>query len=383
MHRALLLTQGRRIRGLWLVLLVAAGTSHAQGGQPPSQVLSQSLPDMVPLLDGVTDKSGPELRNDSNTPLTTAQSQELQQLKEIANSGQPNETHNVVAARAAWVLGLMYLHGTGVRTDVVQAHQWFERAYDKGERMASAGLAWCALQGCISTPNVPAAKKWIAVLRTVDPARARYLEWLSKTRLAPIPVLSLDPGSPQAGMLAHRHLLVSAARGGDVHAQIELGLESAAINRFDKALQYFQEAAPRSVVASDNVVIVKEHLTIQKAKSGAEIKPPAPGHNAEALFKEARRYHRGEGIPVNYNEAIRLYRMAQSAGSVQAQRMLNLIYARTSADGQLDMGWMRQLSDADVSGPTPQMGHSTGPRLLHREPTPLYDLLPKLWKSKH
>ena len=77
MHRALLLTQGRRIRGLWLVLLVAAGTAHAQGGQPPSQVLSQSLPDIVPLLDGVTDKSGPELRNDSNTPLTTAQSQEL------------------------------------------------------------------------------------------------------------------------------------------------------------------------------------------------------------------------------------------------------------------------------------------------------------------
>ena len=34
MHRALLLTQGRRIRGLWLVLFVAAGTAHAQGGQP-------------------------------------------------------------------------------------------------------------------------------------------------------------------------------------------------------------------------------------------------------------------------------------------------------------------------------------------------------------
>jgi TPR repeat protein len=137
------------------------------------------------------------------------------------------------------------------------------------------------------------------------------------------------------------------------------------------------------LVAADNVVIVKEQLVIKRAKSGAEIKPPAPGHNAEALFKEARRYHRGEGIPVNYNEAIRLYRMAQAEGSVQAQRMLNLIYARTSPDGQLDMGWMRQLSDADVSGPTPQMGHSSGPKLLRREPTPLYDLLPKLWKTKH
>lgn len=75
--------------------------------------------------------------------------------------------------------------------------------------------------------------------------------------------------------------------------------------------------------------------------------------------------------------------MAQTAGTVQSQRMLNLIYARTSFNGQLDKGWMRQLSDADVSGPAPQMGHSAGPKFLHKEPTPLYDLLPKLWKTKH
>nr|WP_315136273.1 hypothetical protein [uncultured Limnohabitans sp.] len=365
-----------------VVLALAAAGAQAQGGQAPSQVLSQSLPDMVPLLDGTTDKSGPELRNEANNALSPAQSQELEHLKQIANSSAQSGTSNVVAARAAWVLGLMYLHGTGVRTDVVQAHQWFEQAYAKGERMASAGLAWCALQGCSSTPNVQEAKKWIDVLRTVDLARARYLEWLSKTRLAPLPALSVEQGNPQAGMLVHRQLLVSAANSGDVNAQIELGLESAALNRYDKALQYFEAAAPRSLVAADNVAIVKEQLIIKRAQSGAEIKSPVPLRDAEALFKEARRYHRGEGIPVNYNEAIRLYRMAQTAGSLQAQRMLNLIYARTSPDGQLDMGWMRQLSDADVSGPAPQMGHSAGPKLLHREPTPLYDLLPKLWKSK-
>lgn len=376
-------TRRCRIQAWSLCVALAVGTVQAQGGSAPSQVLSQSLPDMAPLLNGAPNSSGPELRPDITPALSPTQNQELRQLQDMANTTAQTGAANVVAARAAWVLGLMYLHGTGVNTDVVQAHQWFERAYDKGERMASAGLAWCALQGCLSMPNVQAAKKWIAILRSVDPARARYLEWLSKTRLAPLPVLSAEQDNPQAGMLGHRQLLLSAAKGGDVNAQIELGLESAALNRLDKALQYFEAAAPRSWVAADNAVIVKEHMTIQRAKSGAEIKPPAPGHNAEALFKEARRYHRGEGIPVNYNEAVRLYRMAQAEGSVQAQRMLNLIYARTSADGQLDMGWMRQLSEADVSGPIPHMGQSTGPQLLHREPTPLYDLLPKLWKTKH
>jgi TPR repeat protein len=337
---------------------------------------------MAPLLNGGSHTPGPELRNDSAKTLSPMQHQELLQLQEMANSTAQAGHANVLAARAAWVLGLMYLHGTGVQADVVQAHQWFEQAYDQGERMASAGLAWCALQGCISMPNLPAANKWIAILRTVDPGRARYLEWLSKTRLAPLPVLSPEQDSPQAGMLGHRQLLVNAAKGGDVNAQIELGLESAALNRLDKALRYFQAAAPRSWVAADNAAIVKEHMTLQRAKSGMEIKPPAPGHNAEALFKEARRYHRGEGIPVNYNEAIRLYRMAQAEGSVQAQRMLNLIYARTSPEGQLDLAWMRQLSEADVSTSTPHMGQSTGPKLLHREPTPLYDLLPKLWKTR-
>ena len=387
MPRLVHTTRHVRIATGSLVLALLAGTVHAQGGQAPSQVLSQSLPDMAPLLNGAADTPGPELRPDTHHTMSAAQNQELLQLQEMANSTAHTGTPNVLAGRAAWVLGLMYLHGTGVRADVVQAHQWFEQAYDKGERMASAGLAWCALQGCISLPNVQAAKKWIGILRSVDPARARYLEWLSKTRLAPLPVLSAEPDNPQAGMLGHRQLLLSAAKGGDVNAQIELGLESAALNRLDKALQYFEAAAPRSGVAAQNVDIVKEHMTLQRAKSGAEIKPPAPGHNkadnAAALFKEARRYHRGEGIPVNYNEAIRLYRMAQAEGSVQAQRMLNLIYARTSPDGQLDLGWMRQLSDADVSGPTPHMGQSSGPKLLRREPTPLYDLLPKLWKAKH
>lgn len=382
MAKPLSKTPAWRTQSFGVVLVLAAAGAQAQVGQAPSQVLSQSLPDMVPLLDGTTEKLGPELRNEPNNALSPAQSQELEQLKQIANSSAQSGTTNLVAARAAWVLGLIFLHGTGVRTDVVQAHQLFEQAYEKGERLASAGLAWCALQGCSSMPNLQAAKKWIDILRTVEPARARYFEWLSKNRLAPLPVLSVEQGNPQAGMLVHRQLLVSAAMGGDVNAQIELGLESAVLNRYDKALEYFEAAAPHSLVAADNAAIVKEQLISKLAKTGEEIQPPFPSHNAEALFKEARRYHRGEGTPVNYNEAIRLYRMAQTAGSLQAKRMLNLIYARTSPDGQLDMGWMRQLSDADVSGPTPQMGRSAGPKLLHRESTPLYDLLPKPWKTK-
>lgn len=363
--------------------MLVTSAVHAQDGSVPAQVLSQSLPDMVPLLNGTPPTTGPELGHAPAATLSPTQDQELRQLQQMAQSTAQSGTANVLAARAAWVLGLMYLHGTGVPPDAVQAHQWFEQAYDKGERMASAGLAWCALQGCASLPNVQAAKQWTAILRSVDPARARYLEWLRKTRQAPLPVLSSEQDNPQAGMLGHRQLLLSAAKSGDVNAQIELGLESAALNRFDKALQYFEAATPRSWVAADNAAIVKEHMALRRAQSGAEVKPPAPGHNAEALFKQARRYHRGDGIPVNYNEAIRLYRLAQAEGSVQAQRMLNLIYARTSPDGQLDLAWMRQLSDADVSGPTPQMGHSSGPKLLHREPTPLYDLLPKLWKTRH
>ena len=363
-----------RIHFYLLGALLAATASQAQQPSQDGQLLSQSLPDVVPLLEPRQESGSPELPTRNFKSLSPAQTQELEQLRTMAEQTTRTTGHDdAVVARAAWVLGLLYLHGTGVRADAAQARHWFETSYDKGEVMASAGLAWCELQGCGHFPDPNQAKKWIRILERIDTPRANYLTWVSKTLLSPI--------NGKNGNLPNRHLLVAAANAGDVHALIELGIESAALNKTDKALIYFDRASARSPIAAANAKLLRDRQAQQQAAAQTKKSSPITRADAETLFKEAQKYHRGEGIPVNYNEAVRLYKMAERLGSIEAKRMLDLIFARTQPDGQVDMVWMRQLSDADVTGKTPHFNSQSAIKLLRREPTPLYDLLPKLWKE--
>ena len=81
------------------------------------------------------------------------------------------------------------------------------------------------------------------------------------------------------------------------------------------------------------------------------------------------------------DEAIRLYRLAQSQGSQQARKMLELIFSRPAADGQIDIGWMQQLAYMDLSKEVAVLGSSVERRAFKREVTPLIDLLPPMWKK--
>ena len=61
--------------------------------------------------------------------------------------------------------------------------------------------------------------------------------------------------------------------------------------------------------------------------------------------------------------------------------MLSLIYSRPLPSGEVDIGWMRQLADLDISLPSPRMGPSSHALVLHEDPTPLMDWLPMAWRQ--
>ena len=104
--------------------------------------------------------------------------------------------------------------------------------------------------------------------------------------------------------------------------------------------------------------------------------------SAEDLLASAQRFHRGQGRPANYAEAIRLYLLAESKGSVEAIRMLALIFSRPSPTGELDVQWMQELSHLNLSKLAPTLTTITGARMLQREPSPLFDLLPEVWRKR-
>ena len=344
-----------------LALMLALPMTWALAQAPMAALPVMGVPMAEPVAARPQDRvQDPQLR------------QALQDLENQAASGAPAER-----ARAAWLLGLIHLHGAGVGQAPALADNWFEMAQTLGEPWAPAGLAWCELEGCQGTANPAAARRWVLALRRFNLPRAQYLEWLLDSRLAPLQVATPQrwpgtaPPTPPTSPL-----LRQAAQGGDIHAMIELGLQSVAAQQLPEALGHFEDAAPRSAVAVNNALLVRERLQAQRDATRAQ------PMEAEALLAAARRSHRGEGVPANYVEAIRLYQLAKLRGSVEAQKMLALIYSRPTATGELDVAWMQQLANLDLSGATPRPASGATSRSLQREPSPLVDLLPPVWRER-
>jgi uncharacterized protein len=288
------------------------------------------------------------------------------------------------AADAAWLLGLIYAHGAGVAPDVVQAQLWFERALARGQSLGAVGLAWCAVEGCKQAPNLAQARARISNIRAQLPARALYLEWWMLSKNAPLATTSPKNNSETsqdddaAYRLTSRPLLEQAARLGDIHALIELGLEAIALGNKAQARQWFEQAASGgSGAAAHNLQL----LDMQQANSSSAINSHV-SMDAATLLAMAQRNHRGLGQPANYAEAIRLYRMAQSKGSTAARDMLALIFSRPTAAGQLDIAWMQRLATLNISNPAISVGSPSGSQVFQRERSPLFDFLPTLWKTR-
>lgn len=279
------------------------------------------------------------------------------------------------AATSAWLLGLLYLHGEHVPVDRLQALRWFERARALGEQRASAGLAWCQIDGCQGPPSPTAARPWIDQLRTVDAGLALLLEWWVEERLAPMSA-PRPHDKPPSGQDTRTQLLQRAAQAGNADALNELGLLHLSAARLPEAMAQFRAAADRSPAAASNARLLTSRMEQQHISAHSPIA-------ADEWLAQARRYHRGDGVPSNYTEAIRLYQVAAASGSRAAKRMLELIYSRPAPDGTINVAWMRQLALMEVSpeGSILTMQAPPTPQLFVRDPTPLFILIPKEWRT--
>jgi TPR repeat protein len=398
-----------RLASLLLVVLASAAPSASATARTRATVIAQlqmpkptqehieaepapvphieSAPATVPRIDtrpGDDQPSivAPAVTKDSLALRDTQQAQAVdRELRRLLRTAEAPRTIGSTpqSAQAAWTLGLIYLHGAGVRRDTALAQRWFEQAARFGrEPWAYAGLAWCYLEGCAGPPDPAAAGRAIERLRPHHPARADFLQWVLSMRQAPLQVAKSGVNQDQVLELPDRPLLEKAAAAGDMHANIELGMDAVTNERFEQAEQYFRRAGPQSQAARANLqqLAARDSSPIQ-----AQQKLPL-SESAEEALMTARKYHRGQGVPSNFTEAIRFYRLADQRGSVQARRILALIYSRPAPGGGIDPGWMQQLAYVDVGTTIPTMGVLGTTHLLHREPTPLYDLMPVFWRDQ-
>lgn len=281
------------------------------------------------------------------------------------------------AANAAWTLGLIELHLNPSSASAAQAQTWFERATQYGRQpLAQAGLAWCAIDGCKGPPDPSAARQAVERLRPHHRARALYLQWLLDRRLQPLAVRFNGPEGVSQLRLPLRDMLERAAAEGDTQARIELGIEAVVNGELKEARKYFQAAARNSLAATANLKLLDQEEERMAQRAAA-----ATPTEAEQLFENARRAHRGVGAPPNYAQALRLYQAAATQGSEAARRMLALITSRLLPDGSVNPAWMAQLAWMDTANTLPRLDTRALSNLMHREPTPIFDLLPRTWQG--
>ena len=342
----------------------------------------------TPLLDAPTRSSGPEVADVDRGANSTTQKTELDRLSVLAtqaeNAYKASKPSKPEQANAAWIMGLLTLHGRGLPADVRRAKSWFQVAWQQGEKMASAGLAWCEMVGCGMPPDLAKARYWRTQLSKVNRGRALYFEWLARAQSAPLDISNISnevDAKSTIDKIPHHKLLLEAANAGDIHAHIELGIESAAKNQLNEALQHFVFAEENSSIVSNNASLIRAEINDKKFITARPQSNLDSTYLAESSWRQARRYHRGEGIPINYVEAIRLYRKAADLGHLQAKKMLDLIFSQSAETGAINIFWMQRLSRVDVSGFAPQLPTVDGPVLLAREETSLTDFIPPLWMT--
>ena len=61
--------------------------------------------------------------------------------------------------------------------------------------------------------------------------------------------------------------------------------------------------------------------------------------------------------------------------------MLELIFSRPGPDGQIDLAWMQQLAQVDLSNAVPKVESNIIKQNLKREPTPLFELVRQPWRK--
>ena len=293
------------------------------------------------------------------------------------------------AATAAWQLGLLALHGVGMAPDPAQARHWFERAQALGHPLAPAGLAWCEISGCVTSPNPTAVSRWTVPLARTAPGLAKYLDWYAARALAPLgktldhplgmPGPQNQPNAPAAAEADPLLLLQAAAQAGNAQAMNALGLEYVAAGLPDQALAQFKGAASRSAAAAANARLLSSQIEPRnRLKSTA-----TDAAGGSPYYAQAQRYHRGDGVPANYTEAVRLYQAAASQGDARARKMLELIFSRPAPDGTLDPGWMQQLASLAMQpqGLTRTAPLPLSPQGWQQDPSPLYHLIPLPWRQ--
>ena len=219
-------------------------------------------------------------------------------------------------ATAQYNLGLMYGKGRGVVKDNIKAIKWWELAAEQGDGKAQTNLGWMYEKGKGVQKDFQKAAKWyqLASEQGITKAQEKLNTLLNKSNKnfqENISSLSDGPLDSLASSDSFRADAFDGARFSEEKLtgasgyindseRFQAALNSLTKKEFSKAHQLFFDLADKGV--------------------------------AEAQINLGMMLEKGQGVPHDFEEAIRWYRLAAGQGLTKAQEKLNFLLEKESKE---------------------------------------------------
>ncbi len=270
---------------------------------------------------------------------------------------------------AAYTVALRYFEGTCVHRSFTEAHRWFVSAAAAGHACALAAASHLRAEGLGVERDPAAAREGLRAAHGAGCARAPYLQ----------AVLEEQSPRPERRRLA-RELLEDGAALDDGHSLNLLGVHREIDgDRQSAEALYRRAAAAGNRAARVNLQRLDRYFSRHERKESLEsLRARVEAREPAAQFALAQRYHRGDGVVIDYVAAIRLYRRAAEAQHPPAVEMLNLILSRADPrrPGGIDPAWMQRLAYLELA--TDERGKSRGVLQPVIDDDPFYGMAPRI-----
>jgi TPR repeat protein len=243
---------------------------------------------------------------------------------------------------AAYTVALRYFEGTCVQRNFAEAYHWFALAAAAGHACALAAASHLRAEGLGVERDPATARESLRAAQAAGCPRAYYLQAR----------LEEQSPRPERRRLA-RELAERGAALDDGHALNLAGVQREIDGDRQTAEALYQRAATAgNRAARVNLQRLERYFSRRERRESLEsLRARAGAREPSAQFALAQRYHRGDGVPVDYVAAIRLYRLAAEAKYPPAVEMLNLILSRADPrrPGGIEPAWMQRLAHTELA----------------------------------
>lgn len=240
------------------------------------------------------------------------------------------------------MVGLGYSYYVGRQPqNMASARKWFTLAADEEDPRALMALGYLISLSYGGTRDLVEGKELLqrAALRGLP--RATYILSVLEAKV---------PGSRKRAEA--RRLLTLAAQAGDYVAQNALGIEYELDGDVRNARVWYAAAvAAGSTLAQGNLARLDNATRSGRRAQFDRLRDGVADGDPSLVYELAVRYHKGDGVPRDLNEALRLYRQAAGLGHRGAEEILSLILSKppTEAGQSFSPAWMIEVG-AKIGG---------------------------------